>query len=330
MRAPVALLAILLCTAATAPAAPAYHVAESIAGPDGGWDYARVDASGRHLFVARGDAVTRIDLASGKVSSIGAIEHGHAVMPLPDGRLIVTSGTDGTVRFIDAADGHELAKLATGRKPDAAITDADGARAFVMNSDSGTVTQIDTATMRATRTIPVKQALEYAAIEGDRLYINNEDLNEIETVDVAKGVAGAPIALPGCEGPTGLALDAAHGRLISSCANGKAAIVDARARKLVGLVDIGRGPDAVILDAARNLAFIPCGKDGVLDILALGSGPVTRVGRVVTERGAKTGAVDTKTGTVYLPSARFTPPKQPDGRSAPVPGSFHILVVRPS
>jgi YVTN family beta-propeller protein len=329
MRLSIALFAALLCTAADA-GAPSYKVTGSIAGPDGSWDYARVDAAGAHLYVARGNAVTVVDLAAGTAASIGAVQRGHAVVPLPGDRLLVTSGTDGSVRFLDAKDGRELANVPTGKKPDAAIVDAEGRRAFVMNSDSGTVSELDTAAMRVTRTIPVKPALEYAALDGDTLFINDEELNEIETVDLAKGVAGAPIAMPGCEGPTGLALDAAHGRLISACANGKAAIVDIRARKLVGLVAIGLGPDAVILDAARGLAFVPCGKDGVLDILSIASDRVTHVGRVVTEKGAKTGALDARTGTIYLPTAQFGPPTQAGGRPVPVAGSFHILVVRPS
>lgn len=330
MRSSIAVIAALLSTAAPGAPTPSYSVTGSIPGPDGGWDYARVDAAGAHLYVARGNAVTAVDLASGKAASIGAIAHGHAVVPLPDGRLLVTSGDDGSARFLDAKDGHELARLATGRKPDAAIVDAAGAHAFVMNSDSGTVSEIDIAGMRAVRTLKVKPALEYAALDGDTLFVNDEDLNEIEAVDLVKGAAGAPIALPGCEGPTGLALDEAHDRLISACANGKAAIVDIRARKLAELVDIGLGPDAVILDAARGLAFIPCGKDGVLDILSIASaGKVERVGRVVTEAGARTGALDPATGAIYLPTAKFAPAGA-GGRPAPLPGSFHILVVRPS
>jgi DNA-binding beta-propeller fold protein YncE len=199
-----------------------------------------------------------------------------------------------------------------------------------MNSGDGTVAELDTGRMRMIRTMTLKPALEYAVRDGASLFVNNEDRGEIETVDTARGAAGTAIALPGCEGPTGLALDKAHGRLIADCANGKAAIVDIRTRRLVGLVDIGHGPDAVIVDPARKLAFIPCGKDGVLDILSIASADkVERVGRVGTEPGARTGALDPATGVIYLPTARFAP-AQPGERPTPIPGTFHILVVRPS
>lgn len=329
------LLAMLIATASTtfaAPANPIYRVAGKIAGPDGGgWDYASVDATARRLYIARSSSVTVVDIAAEKaLDSVGSFVHGHAVLPVSAHRLLVTSGDDATTRFIDRDDGREVGRLAVGKKPDAAIQSADGRRAYVMNADSGSVTVIDVASMKIVRTITVKPALEYAALTPDGLFINDEDANEIEAVDLTHDKAPVPIALSGCEAPSGLGYDAASGHLIAACANGKAAIVDARHRRLVGLVDIGLGPDAVIVDAARRLAFIPCGKDAVIDILSLDGAQVKRIGRVKTEVGAKTGALDPVSGAIYLPTAEFAPPVKPGARRQPVAGTFHVLVVRPT
>ena len=323
------LAAAAMPLAVAATSAPTYTVAQSIAGPDGSWDYARADDDGTHLYVARSNAVTVIDVTTGTVSSLGNVQRGHAVVPLAGGKLLVTSGTDGTVRLFDPSSGTETANIPVGKKPDAAILDATKTHAFIMNADSGTVSVIDLASEKVTKTITVKPALEYAAFGSDgTLFINNEDANEIDTVNVARGVVGKTIALPGCKAPTGLGFDKAHSRLIASCANGKAAIVDTRKRQLTALVDIGSGPDAVIMDEARGLAFIPCGKDGVLDILSLVGGTMTHVGVVKTEVGARTGALDPKTGSIYLPTAKFGPPAAAGGRPAMLPGSFHVLVVK--
>ena len=180
------------------------------------------------------------------------------------------------------------------------------------------------------RTISVVPGLEFAAISGRTLFINNEDRNEIEVVDLDKGVTGAPIKLTGCEEPSGLALDAVHGRLISACANGTAAVTDVASRRLSQLVAIGHGPDAVILDAARSLAFIPAGKDGVLDVLDLSDAKkVTHKAAIRTGVGARTGALDPLTGAIYLPTAKLAPAAA-GARPRVVPGSFHVLVVKPS
>jgi len=326
-------LAMLAASTAATAATPSYHVIASIPGPDGPWDYARVDPVLHRLYVARGAAVTVIDLdPAGPARSIGEIAHGHAVVPFDDGkRLLVTSGDDGTVRILDTASGVELKRVAVGKKADAAILDASGATGYVMNADGGTVSVVDLAAARVTRTIAVKPALEYAAISKDgTLFVNNEDAGEIDTVDLGAGVTRAGIALPGCEGPTGLAYDAVHDRLIAACANGKAAIVDAQSHRLVKLIGIGLGPDAVILDTARGLAFIPCGKDGVLDILSVAEAEVTYVGRLQTEVGARTGALDPTTGMLYLPTAKLAPPAILGARPKPIAGTFHVVVVRPS
>lgn len=327
---------VMLALLAAAPAPlPTYKVAATIAGPDGaGWDYASVDADARKLYVAHGDAVTSVAIdAPAEATSIGAIDHGHAVVPIPHTNvLLVTSGRDSTVRLIDTVSGAERARLAVGEDPDAAILDPVTGHVLVMNAKAGTISEIDAANSAVVRTIEAKPALEFAAIgRGRTMFVNNEDLNEIETFDLTAGRMGAPILLPGCDAPTGLAYDARTDRLIAACANGKAAIVDATARRLVSLVAIGGGPDAVILDAARRLAFIPCGKDGVLEMLSLDAPHgVARLASIRTEVGARTGALDPKTGAIYLPTARFGPPVAGAKRPPDLPGSFHILVVWPT
>ena len=334
---------LLLATAATvlalplaaASPAPTYRVTGSIAGPDGaGWDYAKVDPGKHRLFVAHGDAVTVIDFADGgQARSIGALHRSHAVVPVPGTDLVaVTSGTDSTVRILDVATGAERASVAVGAKPDAALIDPGTGHLLTMDADGGTISELDLSAARVVRTIKVKPALEFAAIGANRmLYVNDEDANEVEVVDLRTGAVGAPIAMPGCEGPSGLALDAAHGRLIAACANGQVAVVDVHAHRLAQLVPIGQGPDAVMLDERRGVALIPCGKTGTLEVLSVAAaGKVTKLATVTTEAGARTGALDPTTGIVYLPTARPGPAPAGGGRPAPVPGTFHVVVVTPS
>lgn len=328
----VATLSLSGSVAAARPAASSYRVAAPMPGlGDGSWDYARVDRG--ILYVAHDAVVSRFDLHRRiALPTIGDIAHGHAVVPLPDGRsLAVTSGHDASVRIIDRNSGSALASIGVGAKPDAALIDPGTGHLLSMDADAGTVSEIDLAARRVVRTIHVRDALEYAAIgRGRILFINDEDANEMEVVDLVAGATRAPIALPGCEAPTGLAYDARTDRLVAACANGQAAIVDAHTRRLVQLVPIALGPDAVLIDPRRGVALIPCGADGVLDVLSLAGRTVTRIARVSTETGARTGAIDPATGIVYLPTARFGPAPAGHERAPILPGSFHIVVVRPS
>ncbi|OYY89395.1 MAG: gluconolactonase [Sphingomonas sp. 28-66-16] len=330
-RLPYLLVSIAAIGLVAAAAAPAYRVTGAIPGPDGGWDYAAVDATTHMLYVAHGSAAMAVDLAHGNaVRSLGTIARAHAVVPIPGKNLLlVSSAQDDSVRLLDTADGHEVANIAVGKDPDAAFYDAASGRAVVMNAKGGTVSVIDVAARQVVGTITLKPGLEFGVMgEGKTLFVNNEDENEIETADLATRKPGAAIAMPGCEGPTGLGYDAATHQLISACANGKAVVIDARTRRLVRLIDIGKGPDAVIMDTARRLAFIPCGRDGTISVVALdGAGGAQVTGTITSEIGARTGALDSATGTLYLPAARFGPPASPGGRPVAVPGTFHIVVV---
>ena len=136
-------------------------------------------------------------------------------------------------------------------------------------------------------------------------------------------------ALSGCDGPTGLAYAAEAGVLISACDNHVAKVIRASDGADLGTLTIGKGPDAVIFDSRRKLAFIPCGGDGVLNVVAVREpSDVAVVQTVSTQRGTRTGAVDLQTGRIYLPTAQFT--SQASGKPIAVPGTFEILVLAPN
>jgi hypothetical protein len=48
---------------------------------------------------------------------------------------------------------------------------------------------------------------------------------------------------------------------------------------------------------------------------------------LVTQPGTRTGALDAKTGTLYLPTSKLTPPAKEGDYPTPVPGTFEVLVV---
>ncbi len=326
-----AILAVAMIGLPVTAATIAGDAPRSIAVPgDGGWDYARVDEKADCLYIAHGDTVAVIDLASGRaLKPLGPVARAHAVVPLSNGEVAVTSGDDDSVRFFDPASGRQMASVGVGRKPDAAIVDPANGHLLTMDAKSGVVSDIDVGTHQVVRTIKVAAGLEYPAVVGRILFVNNEDRGEMDVVDLARGIAEAPIALPGCEEPSGLGLDAPHHRLIAACANGIAAVVDVPSRRMVQRVTVGRGPDAVIIDGLRSLALLPAGKDGMLDVLSTAGASVIRKRAIRTEVGARTGALDARTGMVWLPVARTLPPVG-KARPLPVPGTFHVLGVDPA
>lgn len=311
---------------------PTYAVTGAIAGPDGGWDYASIDPATRRLYVSHGAAITAVDLATGKMTpALAPAARPHAVLPIPgSGLLLETDGGTGTVRLLDAATGAERSRIKVGENPDGAIWDARRKRAIVMNAKSGTISVIDPFAASVVATVALAEGLEFAAIDASgRLYVNDEDRNQIAVVDLDRLALLGWIDLKGCEGPTGMAFAPVANRIVSACGNDVVAVVDPGTRMVVATLPIGKGADAVIVDAARKRLFVPSGGSGTLAVFADAPGGIRLIETARTEPSARTGAVDPTDGRLYLPAARMMPPAQPGGRPRPAPGSFHLIVVSP-
>ncbi|MFX8230936.1 hypothetical protein ABTL16_19285, partial [Acinetobacter baumannii] len=74
-------------------------------------------------------------------------------------------------------------------------------------------------------------------------FINIEDQAVIARVDLRARRKIGTIALPGCEGPTGLALVGQGTRLITACANGVALVINVAQGKVEARLPIGSDPD---------------------------------------------------------------------------------------
>jgi DNA-binding beta-propeller fold protein YncE len=318
---------------ATAQTSPSYGVTQRIKGPDGGWDYASFDPVRGRVYVSRAGGVTALDVASGLVTGhLADAQRAHAVVPINAGtQLLVTDSGVNLAHLIDAASGKLVADIPTGQKPDSAVFDPASGLVLVMNGRSGDTTLIDPTTHAVVGSIVIGGGLEAATVDGaGRLFVNIEDQNRIAVVDIKTRAVVARYPLDGCQGPTGLAYAPGADLLISACANKVAKVIRASDGAVVASLAIGAGPDQIAYDAGRKLAFIPCGRDGVMEVVAVrGPSDVAIVQTVTTQVGARTGAVDPASGKVYLPTADFVTPAA-GGKPVATPGTFEILVVAPA
>ncbi len=307
-------------------------MSDSIAGNDGGWDYATFDPSLKRLYLSQADSVFVVDVVTAKVTPrLGVAPHGHKVVPLDGGSVLaVTVGGDNTVAFLDAHSGALLASVPTDAGPDSALFDPAAGLLLVAAHRAGAVDLIDPKAHRSVGSIVVGGTLEELATDGaGHVFVNVEDRHEIVALDLTTRKVVKRVSLEGCDGPTGLVYAPDAQALIAAC-DGKAAVVDARALTLQALLPIGQGPDAALYDPKRRLVLIPCGQSGLLTVIeASAPGHVAVVGSYPTQKSARTGALDPGTGKVYLPAAKFAPPAPGQHRGVMEPGSFHILVLSP-
>ena len=325
----VALLALFFATGATA--APPYRVVDRIAGPDGGWDYVRVDAANNRVLVAHGTSVMAVDLATRAVTpGLAPGQRLHDALPVNGGReILVTNGGAGTAVFADGKTGAVVTTVQAGKNPDAATFDAHSGLILVMNHAGGDITLIDAKSHKAVGVIVVGGDLEAAAVDGaGKAFVNVEDKNQIAVVDLSKRAVTARYELPGCDAPTGLAYDAAERLLMAAC-DGSTIFVDAATGKVLQTLPTGKGADGIAFDRRQRLAFVSAGRAGSVAVISVAKGRSAVVQTVPTQVGARTIALDERTGRVYLPSAQYAAATTPGGRPTVVPGTFQLIVVGP-
>lgn len=332
-RLALALLALLAALPAAAQTtAPTYSVTDRFKGPDGGYDYVHFDPAMKRAYVGRTDGVLALDVATGTVNGhLALATHAHAVLPVNNGaQLLVTDAGPNVAHLVDAVSGKLIVDIPVGQKPDGALFDPASGLALVMNGHSGDVTLIDPVARKAVGTIAVGGSVESPVSDGaGKVFITIEDQNRIAVLDMKTRARAGYYALPGCDGPTGMVYASEGGVLIAGCANKVAKVIRAADGADLATLAIGAGPDQLSYDPKRHLVFIPCGKDGVLDVVAVrGPTDIAIVQTVKTQVGARTSAVDPQTGKVYLPTARYVPVA---GAVKPVakPGTFEVLVVSP-
>jgi YVTN family beta-propeller protein len=308
-------------------------------GGDGGWDYLTVDAQARRLYIARADRVMVIDADSGQsIGNVTGLNGAHGIALVQEqGVGFATSGKSGEVVVFDLKNLSVLTRIQAGENPDAVLYDPASQRVFAFNGKSKSITVIDAKTMKVVTSIPLHGKPEFAVSDGrGKVFFNLEDLGELIAFDSLKLKLEGTYPLKPCEEPTGLSMDSSKQRLIVGCGNSLAAIVGADTGHLQQTFNVGQGVDATAFDPGRKLAFVSAGADeGKLTVLYEAKDGFHFQQELQTVAGARTLAVDAKTGRIFLPFAQFvpvSPDKSPEGKPpghsrAIVPGSFAVLVV---
>jgi DNA-binding beta-propeller fold protein YncE len=326
MRTWIAGLAVLLLGGGVAQAATGYHIIDRIAGPDGGWDYIRVDAKNNRVLLTHGASVMAVDLGTKAVSTFAPGQRLHIALPVNGGsEVLVTNGGANAAEFYDLK-GTKVASVDTGKGPDDAAIEPKTGVVMVVDHAGGQLTLVDAKAHKVVGAIDVGGDLEEVAVDGTgKAYVNVENKGEIAVVDIAARKVLAHWPMEGCEAPSGLAYDAADKLLLAAC-DAAMAVVDAKTGKVVQTVATGKGADGIAFDPKQKLAFVPAGRAGTLSVISMSGGKASVVDTVPTQVSARTITLDERTGRLYLPAAKYAPAAG-GGRPSITPGSFEVLVV---
>jgi DNA-binding beta-propeller fold protein YncE len=330
----------LLCCWVTAFAAEPYQFLTEIPiGGEGGWDILTVDSTTNRLYLSHATKVVVVDLDKNAVAGEIADTPGvHGFVAVPEfQRGFSSNGKENKASVVDLKTLRTTSKIDTGESPDALVYDSKRGEVYIFNHRGKSATVVDAKGAKVLATISLDGGPEFAVVDqtADRVYVNIEDKSEVVAIDTAKHevVAHWPLA-PG-EEPSGIAVDAAHHRLFSTCHNKMMTMLDTQSGKVVGTTAIGTGVDGAAFDDATQLVFASCG-EGVTNIVKEETTEKLRdVQTLKTERGARTMAIDPKTHRIYLPTAQFQPPPSPSPGASPtrptiVPNTLKLLVYGPT
>jgi DNA-binding beta-propeller fold protein YncE len=258
--------------------------------------------------------------------------HGIAIAPELN-RGFTSNGRAGTATIFDLKTLKVLGQVKTGENPDAILYDPASRRVFTFNGRSRDTTVFEAASGEVIATIALGGKPEFAGSDGrGKVYANIEDTSEVVEIESRKPSLTRRYSIKPCEEPSGMGLDAEHHRVFSGCHNKVMTVLDTEAGRVIAALPIGEGVDGNGFDPKTGLAFSANG-DGTLTVVRESSpGTYGVLETVATQRGARTMAIDPKTGNIYLPAAQYLSQPAPSTEgSRPHPtmieDSFAVLVV---
>jgi DNA-binding beta-propeller fold protein YncE len=315
-----------------------YHLIKKIPiSGDGGWDYVAADTAGRRLYVSHDTEIVVLNLDTGAV--VGKIKGGddtHGAAIARDlGRGFISASDPGSVTIFDLKTLDVINKVRVGDDPNGIIYDRKLKRVYTADRGSKRLTAIDAMTGQ---TVATSENLggrteHLASDEAGHIYLNMQSLNTLLKFDAQTLKLLATWPTDPCGLPSSMDMDRVHERIFIGCRSGAMAVVDANSGKVITTLPMGKGVDACEFDPAKGLIYCSTGADGALNVFHEDApDKYSLVESVKTQIGARTMAVDRKTGKVYLAVADFGPrpaptPETPSPRPPILPGTFNVLVM---
>ena len=256
-------------------------------------DHMTIDLEKHRLFVAElgNDSVGVVDLNAKKVvHRISGLKEpqGVAYIRLNDS-LYVANGGDGSVRVFHGPNYSPVGRIELGADADNIRADLPANRILV-GFGSGAIAAIDLRDNANTKTFALKahpESFQFDAASG-QIFVNVPNTRTIAVLDANTGKEAHTWPLRH-GGNFPMALDPEHKRVLVAFRNpAKLAAFDWEIGGLVSEVDICGDADDLFVDQKLNRIYVTCGA-GFIDVLTTADAKYSRVARIPTVAGARTG-----------------------------------------
>ena len=340
------LAAAIAASLTLTPAAAFYRLESAVAlksaEPD--WDYVTLDPARGLLFIGRrGEGVVVYNVKTRKVvRTIDKSTDANAIALIPEFDRGYTVNGDGTTTVFQLSSLKTLDRIKVGEDADSAFYDPVTKQLAFTMGDSKKIAFVDAKSGKVVGELPMEsKKLDGTVADGNgNLFMALRDRNSVVKIDVASRKVAEEWKTAPCEEPTGIAHDAAGKRIFVGC-RGKSpvlAVMDAESGKVIKTMDIGRGNDGVIYDAASHRIFTSNGVDANLVIYEQTDPDNYKLVEATTTRPyARTMAFDPTTKKLYLVTAEgfADPAKKINKAVAPFypnryhPDTFTVLTYAP-
>jgi DNA-binding beta-propeller fold protein YncE len=292
----VAGVAVAAAVAGSQPPAPLTSVqVDVLAGVQGRIDHFAVDSAGQRLFVSAlvNHTLEVLDVAGAKpITSIPGLNEPQGVAYLPSlHRIVVATRAGGTVTSFDDGTYRAVATIPNLPDADNLRFDAAAGRLYVGHGD-GALGVIDPSSMTLLADIPLPGHPESFQLEqgSARVFVNMPPTREILIVDRAQRSIVAHIPLAGFADNYPMALDERGHRLFVGVRRpARLLVFDTATTHQIAAVPCVGDTDDLFYDARRDRVYV-IGGEGFVDVFdASLAAKFTRLARIATRPGARTG-----------------------------------------
>ncbi|HTQ60531.1 MAG TPA: hypothetical protein VMI32_09930 [Candidatus Solibacter sp.] len=318
-----------------------YKVLKTVkAGGEGGYDYIFADVKGRRLYVPRGGATGQLMVFNlDTLESVGAVADVRAGGATVDPKSHHGFSTTKPVTMWDEKTLKVIKTIDVDGRPDGILFDPYNERVWILSHQPPYATIIDAKKGTVVVTLDLGGAPEEAVSDGEgTIYVNISDKANIAVVDAKHLTVTAhyDMSSKGAHG-SGLAFDEKNHILFAYYREPSptVVIVNAENGDIIATLPTGMGVDTVAFNPT-TMEAISAEYAGTMTFIKENSPTSFAVEQTLdTMKGAKTLALDTKTGHLLTMAAEFGAPP-PDAKPGPagrpargpmIPGSFSILMV---
>jgi hypothetical protein len=275
----------------------------------GGFDHADIHAPTDRIYVAHtaNDSIDVIDCAQDRyVESIAGFPAvAGALVSEAHGLIFATNRGENTVSIFTPGNERNGFKIGVGVKPNGVAFDDSRGLLIVANvgdpaiAGSYTASVVDIGRMERIAEIQVPGRTRWAIFDpaAETFFINIASPARIVAIDAREpNKISKQYEVP-AEGPHGLELDPATGRLFCACDAGSLFAIEAASGRVLGDVRLSGAPDVVFLGPRSEHLYVAIGDPGVIDVIDIAA--MHREEVVATESGAHTLALDRKRNKIY-------------------------------